>query len=429
MYWYLDENDQVLYVGKAKNLKNRVSSYRIYSQLANRTRQLVATAKQLKFQVLESELEALLIEAELINTHQPPFNIALKDDKSPLYILITNEVFPRVQMVRKRDVQRQQTPDGTLLGPFTSAWKVREVLKIARQVFPWCANPQAGKACFYYHIQQCPGACVGEISQSDYQQNIQHLVKFLKGKKNDVIRDIQSDLKAAVVAEKYEQAARLRDSLSCITEVTKRNYFMRPNPMLPNLKINQAEESLILLRKLLRNHVEIPQNYSLARIEGYDVSNIQGTNAAVAMVTFIDGRSETDEYRLFNIKTLDTPNDYGMLQEALLRRQNHPEWGMPTLLVIDGGKGQLRAALSVWHWPVPVISIAKKPDRIIIPVGQDLRTQTTISEGVKKTKFFYHEIKLPESHLALKVIQQIRDESHRFSKKQHQRRREKHLFQ
>lgn len=423
----MDDHDHVLYVGKAKNLKNRVSSYRLYNQLISRTKQLVTTATRLKFQPLESELEALLVEAELIHTHQPPFNILLKDDKSPIYILITTETFPRVTMVRKRDVQKQKVPNGSILGPFPSSFKVREVLKIARKVFPWCSDPYSGKPCFYYHIQQCPGACTGEISPEDYQRNIRLLKLFLKGKKNDVIRDLEKEMKEAVAAEKFEQAARLRDSLLNIREVTKRSYALAPNAALPNLKMNQAEESQIILRELLRNYLELPKNYPLDRIEAYDVSNIQGTNAAVAMVTFINGMSETDEYRLFNIKTLDTPNDYGMLKEALLRRQNHPEWGIPNLVVIDGGKGQLRAALSVWGWTVPVISIAKKPDRIIIPIRQEKAGSKEI-ELHTLPKLTYHELKLPETHLALKLIQQLRDEAHRFSKQQHHRRSLKQLF-
>jgi len=347
----------------------------------------------------------------------------LKDDKSPLYILITHDKFSRVLTARKRDVQKRQVPMGTLLGPFPSAWKVKEVLKIARRIFPWCSDPESGKPCFYYHLQQCPGACIGEVTEHEYQQNIKNLILFLKGKKNDVIKGMKADMEDAVTTEKYEQAARLRDGLDHVHAVTKRNYFLKPNPALPTLKINQAEESLIQLRELLRNYLELPKTYPLERIEAYDVSNIQGTNAAVAMVTFTGGQANSDEYRLFNIRTVDTPNDYGMLKEALLRRQNHPEWGIPNLIVIDGGKGQLRAALTVWQWQVPVISIAKKPDRIMIPnLILNPKKPTT------KPRLLYHELRLPESHLALKVIQQLRDEAHRFSKKQHQRRRLGQLF-
>lgn len=394
----------------------------MYTQLRSRTKQLVVHAQTLKFQVLDSELEALLIEAELIRTHQPPYNIALKDDKTPLYILITNETYSRVMMVRKREVQKKQVPKGTLLGPFPSSYRINEVLKIAREIFPWCSTPGAGRPCFYYHLDLCPGACIGSITPEDYQQNMQHLILFLKGKKKDVVHSLEAEMKTAVATEKFEVASMIRDSLNNIKIVTQSNYLLRPNPTLPSLKLNQAEESLIQLRQLLRNYMELPKDYPLHRIEGYDVSNISGQNAAVSMVTAINGTAANTEYRLFNIKTIHQPNDYAMLQEAIQRRQNHPEWGIPNLIVIDGGKGQLRAALSVCYWPIPMISIAKKPDRLIIPVGLSLSLGPT-GEPVPLIKRIpapiqYQELKLAETNLPLRLIQRLRDEAHRFSKKQ-----------
>lgn len=386
---------------------------------------MVGEAQIVKFQILESELEALLIEAELIRTHQPPYNILLKDDKTPLYILITAEEFPRVLTVRRKEIQKHPVK-GTLLGPFPSAYTVRQVLEIARHTFPWCSDPLGGRPCFYYHLQLCPGACIGKISAAEYNQIIRNLTLFLRGKKKEVLRSLKAEMNEARKTEAFEQAARLRDSLKAVTTVTQQQYPMKPNPVLPSLKINQTEEGVIQLRQLLATYLELPKNYPLNRIEGYDVSNTQGTNAAVAMVTFTNGAPDTDEYRLFNIKTITQANDYGMLQEALQRRQNHLEWGEPDLLVIDGGKGQLRAALSVWQKTTPIISIAKKPDRIIIP--------TTFNHVLKhnpESKKFqpkYYELTLAENHLALRLVQQIRDEAHRFSKKQHSRRRTKLMF-
>lgn len=425
MYWFIGPEDRVLYVGKAKNLKNRLSTYKQYKRLLKRTQLMVGEALEVKHQVLESELEALLIEAELIRTHQPPYNILLKDDKTPLYILITAEKFPRVLTIRKKEIQKNPIK-GTLLGPFPSAYKVKEVLNIARRTFPWCADPEGGRPCFYYHLQLCPGACIGKISAEDYNQIMKNLVLFLRGKKKEVIKNLNQEMKTAVADQHFEQAARLRDSWQAVKAVTEQHFPMKPNPILPALKLNQAEESVIQLRQLLATYLELPKDYPLTRIEGYDVSNIQGTNAAVAMVTFINGEPDTDEYRLFNIKTIAQANDYGMLQEALQRRQNHPEWGEPDLVVIDGGKGQLRAALSVWHSSTPIISIAKKPDRIIIPASFNYLTRA--NPEMKKFQPKYYELQLGSDHLALRLVQRIRDESHRFSKKQHTRRRTKMMF-
>ncbi len=458
MYWFLDKNGNVLYVGKAKNLEKRISSYTYLSRLPTRTLQLVQTATTLKTQKLRSELEALLVEAELIRTYRPPFNILLKDDKSPIYIHITNEKFPRVNMVRKSEIISQHLK-GTILGPFQSAYKLREVINLARRIFPWCnergnkLHPQS-KACFYYHIGLCPGACIGEINAARYQAQIRELKLFLRGKKRQVTTNLESAMKDAATHENYEQAAMLRDQLQVITEVTQPAYKLKPDLLLStSLTDNQAQNRTIHLRRILHTYLHTPANYRLERLEGYDVSNIAGQHAAVAMVTFENGMPAKDQYRLFNIRTLQTPNDYHMLKEAILRRQNHPEWGRPDLIIIDGGKGQLRAALSIWRWRCPVISIAKHPDRLIIPDLSQVKnlssssSKSEISETAKTTsarKFIntpqlktnpnhlkgirYHELKLPSQHPGLNLVQHLRDEAHRFSKRQFTRRKLKNFL-
>ena len=444
----------MLYVGKAKDLKNRIQSYKLWQGTKGKTRRLVFHATRLKHQVLDSELEALLVEAELIRTHQPQYNILLKDDKTPLYVQITNDDYPRVLTIRKKEVEKFKI-EGQVFGPFPSGFKVKEVLNIARRIFPYCNAPRTpiygtkeNKPCFDYHIDLCNGACIGLVTPEQYGETIQQLKLFLRGKKREVIHTIESDMKAASDAEKYEYAADLRDRIQLIKEVTQRKYLLKPELHLPNLKESMRAEGLIYLRRLLSTHFNLPKTYPLTRIEGYDVSNIQGTNATVAMPVFINGQAAKDQYRLFNIKTLDTPNDFAMLQEALQRRQNHLEWGVPNLLLIDGGKGQLRAALKVWKWHCPVISLAKKPDRIIIPYYDDAnKTIKKLTKKAAKSKvkeepkvvpledegpdlrhLKYHELRLEEQHPALTLLQQVRDESHRFSKFQHTRLRDKDML-
>ncbi len=437
----------MLYVGKAKSLHNRLQSYRRIEYLTPRIRQMVETAQFLKFQILESELEALLVEAELIRLHQPPTNILLKDDKSPLYILITDEPFPRVLTCRKKEIDRQDLrKKGTLLGPFPSGYKVREVLKIARQIFPWCNAPRPTpafdpeapttttetttkptnpalktKACFYFHLGQCPGVCVGAVSIGEYRHTIQQLVLFLRGKKKDVLKQLKEDMLTASNTEEYELAQNIKTKIELIASVTQRTHQLRPDLTLPTLQLNQAEERMNYLREMLSRYISLPKQYPFERIEGYDVSNISGTLASVSMVVATKGLIDTSQYRLFNITSLYTPNDYAMHQEALQRRQRHPEWGEPQLIVIDGGKGQLRAALKVWDWACPVVALAKDPDRLIIP-GPGL------TESSAKGLVRYHEIKLDQKNPGHQLLLQLRDESHRFSKKQHTRRRTKQLL-
>ncbi len=375
---------------------------------------MVSLAVEVRFEPLESELEALLTEAELINTHQPQFNTLLKDDKSPLYLLITKETFPRLLQLRKTDL-RHSDQTGTVLGPFQSGYKLKEVLKLARRIFPWCNQgpPKPGeehpRPCFYHHIDLCPGVCINKISAAAYQASMKELTLFLQGKKKAVVTEIKHKLQTAVATEDYEAANRYKKQLQAIAEVTAKHYRMGPELILPSFNQAETAAGLQFLQKLLSDYLQLPKGYPLHRIEGYDVSNIQGTNAAVSQVVLTDGVVDSSQYRVFNIKTLDTPNDYHMLKEALARRQSHPEWGEPDLIVIDGGKGQVRAALSVWEWPTKLIGIAKDPDRLVLPIV----TGKTIQ---------YQLITLPEGHPALKLIQKLRDEAHRFAKKQHHKR-------
>ncbi len=346
---------------------------------------------------------------------------------------------------------------GTVLGPFPSAYQVGEVLSIARRIFPWCngsssqrkKNGLSGnrdtsikKPCFYYHLDLCPGVCVGDISAEEYGENIRQLTLFLKGKKKSVVKEMEDEMKHASDNEEFESAAELRDKMTTIKAVTEKTYKLKPDMQLhlPKLKESLKSEGIIYLRRILTTYFALPKTYPLKKIEAYDVSNIQGTNATVALVSFTDGAPNKADYRLFNIRTLKTPNDYAMLQEAVLRRQNHPAWGIPDLLVIDGGKGQLRAVLKVWGWTVPVISLAKKPDRIVIPIFSKEKKKETKSlerkvvaveesslPDLKNLK--YQELTLEEGHPALVILQQLRDEAHRFSKKQHTRLRNRSMLE
>lgn len=434
VYWFLDDAGKVLYVGKAIRLRTRLRSYTQLTKLSDRIHTLATTATKVRYLELGSELEALLTEAELIGTYQPPYNVLLKDDKSPLYIYISNDKFPTISTIRKRDMLQKKLP-GTLLGPYQSSYRVKEVLQIARKIFHWCSLPiqpsttstKQPRACFYYHLGYCSGACLGEISQTAYQSMIQQVLLFLRGKTSLVTKELEEQMQQKVAKEAFEAAAVLRDRLHNVRLVTDKSYRLKPNLLLhPELLQNKAEDGVQYLQKLLKEYMAVPMSHRLSTIEGYDVSNTQGTLAAVALVTFTNGLVDQSKYKLFNIRTLTTPNDYHMLQEALTRRQNHPEWGRPQLLVIDGGKGQLRAALKVWRWRTPIISIVKNPDRLIIPRIQF--PQLEVGDPMPTKQLAYHVLHLPETHPALQLVQRIRDEAHRFSKKQHHRRNERELL-
>lgn len=370
------------------------------------------------YQKLLSELEAILTEAELIRTYQPDYNILLKDDKSPLYVAITAEKYPRVIQLRKKQLVFSQSR-ANFFGPFASSYQVQQVLKIARPIFRWCDDPANTKGCFYSHLNLCSGVCCGKITLEEYQLALKQLSLFLHGKSGDLLKKLRLTMKQQAKHNQFEAAAKTRDMIQAVTAVTKEPYILKPDPQLLSLAEHHPDNQLTYLSRLLQLYLGLPKQAVLKKIEGYDVSNTSGTNAAVALVSFTDGQANPADYRLFNIRSLNTPNDYQMLREALIRRQNHPEWGIPDLIIIDGGRGQLRSAMSVWHWPTPIMSIAKRPDRLIFP---------KVDRSTSRLKISYTVVSLDASHPGLQLVQQIRNEAHRFSKKQHSRLRTRKLL-
>lgn len=377
-------------------------------------------AKRIEFQTLNSEIEALLIEAELIKAHQPYFNSRLKDDKSNIYVLISKEEFPRVLKVRKTDLNKKIYQNRlAVFGPFASSYRLNEVLKLIRPIFRWCNQPQKNKACLYSHIDLCSGSCCQRISAEDYQQDIQDLILFLKGKKKDLLKKLNNHMREAAEAEEFEKAQLSKNKIELIEEITSKTYELKPDIILPNFAQEETEEALTHLRHLLHQEGIVLRDQKFKRIEGYDVSNTMGKQATVSMVVLINGETNNSQYKFFKIRSLNTPNDYKMLQEALARRQKHPEWGIPDLIMMDGGKGQVRAAAKVWQMQAPIIGLVKNPDRLVI---------TTTNEN-KKSGIETKIIPLQNNHPTLKMLQRLRDEAHRFAKKQHSRLREKNLLE
>ena len=384
VYLFKDKNRKVIYVGKAIDLYHRVTSY-----FSNGHPSWAEHIKSVETIIVESELEALILEANLIKKYLPKFNVRLVDDKDYLYIKITKEDWPKVITARKHELKEALK----YFGPFPSSRTVRDTLKSLRKVFPWCLNAQT-RACFYYHLGLCPGACVGEISKEEYRKNIFRLSKLLDGKKKQLVFDLVKDMENAAQDQKFEEAGRLKkmvDGISYLTQPNRvKSYLENPN-FLGDLRKDALNE----LKKVL--HLETIPN----RIEGYDISNIQGKEAVGSMVVLTNGEIDKSQYRKFKIKLTGQPNDVGMMREIVGRRLNHPDWPTPDLIIIDGGRGQARAA----QFSIPVFGLAKRMEWIYPPDGAI--------------------IKLSRRSPALHLLQKLRDEAHRFAityhRKLHQR--------
>lgn len=385
IYIYKDCKGKILYVGKAIDLYHRVSSYFSGSH-DPKTTNLVSEISDLETIIVESELEALILEANLIKKYLPPYNIKLTDDKDYLYIKITKEEYPQISVARKQDLSDAKE----YFGPFPSGRTVRETLKKLRRIFPWCSNPKGKRPCFYYHLNLCAGPCAGKIEKETYNKIIKTFSKFMQGKSNEVLEDYEKEMKTLVSNLEFEKAEQLKKTINGLKYLLQSNntsvYLENPNFI-----EDQTKKALENLKYVLKLDV-IPE-----RIECFDISNIIGKEAVGSMVVLTNGEIDKKWYRKFKIKTSGKPNDVLMMKEIIERRIKHDEWPKPDLILVDGGKGQVGAVIKGIgdKWKIPIFGLAKRMEWII---ASD-----------------YSIIKLSRSSFALKILQKIRDEAHRFA--------------
>ncbi len=347
---------KILYIGKATSLRDRVRSY-FASDLADARSPAVAgmvgKASTLSWQETDSVLEALILEANLIKKYQPPHNTDEKDNKSFNYIVITKEDFPRILLVRGRElIQGWHKGDiKHLFGPYPHGGQLKEALKMIRRIFPFRdkCEPGIGKSCFNRQIGLCPGVCSGEITKSEYAKTIKNLKELLSGNFKGLKQQLARDMKVAAKSEDFEAASELRRQIGALEHI----------------------RDVSLIKDEQRIAFGGPSRVSRSRIEAYDVAHTAGSETVAVMTVVEDGEVSKNEYRKFKIRSA-TNDDVAALKEALTRRLNHPEWPLPRIFVVDGGKGQVRAAESVLEGAgvvIPVVGVVKnefhKPERLI----------------------------------------------------------------
>jgi excinuclease ABC subunit C len=411
IYIFLSRENKILYVGKAKNLKKRVSSYfQKHVDLGTKTSILVSQIAKIKTIIVNSEIEAFILENKYIKGYKPKYNLKLTDDKAYLMVRITiKDEYPKVLTTRRQD------DDGSIyFGPYpNNAGALRIVLKTIRKIFPYQSIPNHDKRiCLYNHLGLCPCPPVFDSAEfkKEYKKNIKHIIDFLNGKTKKILRELKEERDDLSKNEKFEAANKAQNKINAIELVTGPSYKTSIDlDVDSNLTDDLKEKEINELTSVLRNN-HIPVEY-LARIECYDISNISGTNATGSMVVFTNGQKDSSQYRKFKIRFINTPNDFGMMEQVLQRRMKHSEWSLPNLVIVDGGKGQVSTAvkvLSKLNVDIPIIGLAKKEETI---VTADLK-----------------EIILPKDSNALKLIMRIRDEAHRFAITYHRKLRSKSLL-
>ena len=353
----------------------------------SKTTALVGKIATLETIIVESELEALILEANLIKKYLPPYNIKLTDDKDYLYIKVTDELFPKIMTARKNELKNAKD----YFGPFPSSRTVRETLKKLRWIFPWCSNPYGKQPCFYYHLDQCSGPCAGKINQKEYNKIIDRFRKFMEGKKSELADNLTGEMQKLAEEQQFEQAQavkRIIVGLEYLTQPNRAQVYLEN----PNFVENQNRLAMAQFQNNLQLH-HLPE-----RIECYDISNIRGKQAVGSLVVLTGGDIDKKWYRKFKINMEEKPNDVGMMAEMLRRRLHHKEWPKPDLILVDGGKGQVNTVtqeLAKKGWEVPVFGLAKRMEWLY--------------SSNKEI------IKLPKSSLSLRLLQKIRDEAHRFA--------------
>lgn len=589
-YIYRGADEAVLYVGKAINLRNRVRSYfQESTRHGLRIARLVGKVADIEIITVDSELEALVLECNLIKKYRPPFNVRLRDDKSYPYITVTNEPFPRVLFTRK--VRK----DGSkYFGPYTSAFHVRDTLQLLHRVFPLipCGKSWSGRAeqrpCLYYHLGRCLGPCAGLADKKEYAAVVARVERFLQGKEESILADMKSEMAKASEETDFELAAKIRDQIQAIEHVQQRQKVLAvdktdqdviavvkddrgaaiqmlyirggkligqrqfildgaseaatpeavqefvkqyyadapevPREVLLPVEIEErgivqtwlrqrkgsavtvevpqggeklrlvemaasnAENALSTFAEELRQKedwaetaIEMLQNAiglenPPMRVEGYDISNVQGMAPVGSMVVTENGEAAKQEYRRFKIRYHpESPNDFAMMHEVITRRLRAYLDGdekfvkLPDLIMIDGGKGQLGAALKARDelgLSVPMVGLAKRLELIYVPIcvdevgadapsevtEEDRETMEAVSEAVRHggdmplgtelrrhrdlpytfegkpiKDYVFREVELPMNSPGLMLLRKLRDEAHRFALTYHRKLRDKRM--
>ncbi len=414
VYLMKDAQGRVIYVGKAKNLRNRAGHY--FTKMAaedQRTRDLVPLIADIDFLPAESEVDALLMEARLVKDIQPRFNVDLKDDKTFPYLQIRlREDYPRVEFTRS-----PRRKGVKLYGPFTSAKGLRHAMRVLHRLFKFrtCSLDiredderwRWFRPCLLHNINQCTAPCNFRVTPEQYRKQIRALRLVMEGKKDRLLREMEQEMEQASAALQFERAARLRDDISALQNLGQRGEVDRD--VQPEVFPIEPKKGLVGLRKVL-GLSETPRT-----IEGIDIAHLGGDDMVASLVAFIDGLPFKPGYRRYRIRTVQGIDDFASIREVVSRRfrnayrarsvgEGEDEHVFPDILLIDGGKGQLNAALDAFRLlgvePPCLISLAKREEEIYRPGEAE-------------------PIRLSRHSAALRLLQYVRDEAHRFAQHYH----------
>ena len=404
VYFHKNKDGEIIYVGKAAVLKNRVRQYFQKSTKDTKTQALVNEISDTDWIVVDTEMDALFLESEMIKRYKPKWNILLRDDKTVSYVRIDmkSEV-PYVSFTRN-----PLDDKATYIGPFYGKSSVEKAVRSLRKIFPYYTKPYTNRKSLDTDLGLTPGIEVGKSTPRDYKRNLRKLIRYLEGDKEKLLKDLEKTMAIESAKGNYELAAEARDQLFGLKELKKKIVFSDKEFL--DISSDQALKQLQDLLEL----DEPPR-----RIEGYDISHQSGFDTVGSMVVFINGTAARNEYRKFKIRS-STNNDLKSMQEVLERRLKHKEWEYPDLIVLDGGEAQVKAIIPLLKpYDIPVIGRNKSGNH-----AKSAGIQLVIPDGAAK----YNTIRLSSNSHIARLIARVDEESHRFAITYHTLLKRKRLF-
>ena len=387
VYFHKNAAGEIIYVGKAAVLKNRVRQYFQKTQKDIKTEALVREIADTDWIVVDTEMDALFLESEMIKRYMPKWNILLRDDKTVSYVRISmQDAVPYVSFTRT-----PMDDKATYVGPFYGKTAVEKAVRMLRRIFPYYTKPYSGKKTLDTDLGLTPGIEIGKTTPQDYKRNLRKLIKYLEGGREKLLKDLEKTMYDEAAKGNYELAAEARDQLAGLKELKRKIVFSDKEFL--DISSDQALKQLQMMLGL-----EKPPR----RIEGYDISHQSGENTVASMVVFINGAAARSEYRKFKIRS-STNDDLKSMQEVITRRLKHTEWDYPDLIVLDGGITQVNAVSSLTEpYGIPVI-------------GRDKSGDHSKSASVKIVTQNHNTIELSKGSHVARLIARIDEESHRFA--------------
>lgn len=419
VYFFKNKTGDFLYIGKATNLRSRVRSYFNGREVNRPVEFAIPKIAKVDWEKTDSVLEAVILEANLIRKHLPPYNVFLKDDKSFAYAVVTKDEFSQIVILRRTDFENLEDPIkgcavncgklrilnkkykdikiSRVFGPYFSKLQLETALKIIRKIIPYHSLRQkTEKGCLDFQIGTCPGPFVGAISKEDYRKNIKNIILILEGKKKNLIKSLEKEMKEYSKNHEFEKAADARNQIFALKHIR-------------DVALISKENGIGIFGKTKPHPI---------RVEAYDVSDISGQHSVGSMVVFKDNEPNKAEYRKFKIKTVLEADDVGMMREILMRRFNN-SWPRPNLILLDGGQGHLNMAqkvLKIFDLNIPVIAVAKGPARKNLELRYDANLR--INANPRIANILNNQ----------KLIRYIISEAHRFAISYHKKVRRRNFI-